>query len=300
MAGLTDCSGVTSVNVQYTKDFHEIKMKQYIPSASLRGSTDQINLQVVSPVMTYHGGKILTTTVIKSIFWGTSWVNYVGDKITGTDTLYTGFSNSNYANTVVEFTGTNGQVGPATTYQGSVIDGSPATGGSKVFPILVEVCKMVANGNIIIDPNGNGYYPVYSDIKRPPTANFCAWHASGSCNSVPVQIGFFFNLDGDAGCDPVDTSGLHSQGLAALANVAVHELAEVMSDPTMNSWYELTPNGKAENGDKCAWVFPVPLITLNDIDKTQWKLQAEWSNNAYNTGTGLPNRMGQPGCLSGA
>ena len=43
-----------------------------------------------NPNMTYHGGKIMTTRYTKAIFWGTSWGNYSGDKITGIDTWYTG------------------------------------------------------------------------------------------------------------------------------------------------------------------------------------------------------------------
>ena len=57
-------------------------------------------------------------------------VNVGGDKITGIDDWYTGHSNSNYAKTVDEYTGTNGQVGPTTTYQGHVIDTSAAAGGA--------------------------------------------------------------------------------------------------------------------------------------------------------------------------
>jgi hypothetical protein len=65
--------------------------------------------------MTYHGGKIMPATVAASIFWGASWGTYSGDEITGLDNWYTGFSKSNYAKTSDECTGTNGQVGPATT-----------------------------------------------------------------------------------------------------------------------------------------------------------------------------------------
>src|SRR5690242_14163680 len=53
--------------------------------------------------MTYHGGKIMNTTVAKSIFWGTSWASYSGDKITGMDSWYQGFGNSNYAKTSDEY-----------------------------------------------------------------------------------------------------------------------------------------------------------------------------------------------------
>jgi hypothetical protein len=31
----------------------------------------------------------------------------------------------------------------------------------------------------------------------------------------------------------------------------------------------------------------------------QWKIQGEWSNNAYTANTGYPNGSGRNGCLSG-
>jgi hypothetical protein len=248
-----------------------------------------------NPNMTYHGGKIMTTVVSKAIFWGTSWATYSGDKITGIDDWYNGHNQSNYAKTVNEYTGSNGQVGSDTlTHQGHVIDTSTASGGNSALTILNEVCKQISVGNIVADHNGNGYYPVYSDVKRG-NAGYCAWHSAGTCNGNLVQFAFFFNLDGDAGCDPQDTSGLHSQGLAALVNVTGHEISEARSDPSSpGAWYD---SGGAENGDKCAWTFGAPLVTFSNGN--QWKIQGEWSNKAYTAGTGYPNVSGQKGCLSG-
>jgi hypothetical protein len=243
-----------------------------------------------SPNMTYHGGKILPYTVAKAIFWGKSWATYSGDKITGMDSWYTGFNVSNYAAATDEYTGTNGQVTAALTYQGHVVDTSAASGGSNTATILAEVCNVITSP----DSSGNGYYPVYTDIPRG-SANYCAWHSAGSCGSTPVQFAFFFKLDGDAGCDPQDTSGLHSQGLAAIANVSGHELSEARSDPASpGAWYD---SSGAENGDKCAWTFGAPLVTFSN--GTEWKIQGEWSNVAYNSGTGYANSSGQKGCLSG-
>jgi hypothetical protein len=244
-----------------------------------------------SPNMSYHGGKIMTTAGTANIFWGSSWSNltFVGDKISGLDTWYTGFDRSNYAKTSDEYTGTNGQVGAATTHLGHVIDTSPASGIS-TSAILAEVCKVITSP----DSSGNGYYSVYIDQPRG-NAGYCAWHSAGSCGGVPVQFAFFFNLDGDSGCDPQDTSGLHSQGLAALANVSGHELSEARTDPASpGAWYD---SFGAENGDKCAWTFGAPLVTFSN--GSQWKIQGEWSNAAYTAGTGYPNRSGQKGCLSG-
>src|SRR2546429_444058 len=66
-----------------------------------------------SPLMTWHGGSIMTTAVTQSIFWGPKWGNasFYGDKIAGLDSFYQGFGNSNYSKTSDEYTGTNGQVG---------------------------------------------------------------------------------------------------------------------------------------------------------------------------------------------
>jgi hypothetical protein len=242
-----------------------------------------------SPNMTYHGGKIMPYTVAQPIFWGTSWGSYSGDKITGIDSWYSGFGNSHYAEASDEYTGTNGQVTPTTTAHTHVLDTSASTGGNNTSAILAEVCKKITP-----DSSGNGYYPVYTDTPRG-NAGYCAWHSYGTCGGTPVQFAFFFKLDGDAGCDPQDTSGLHSQGLAALANVSGHELSEARSDPASpGAWYD---SSGAENGDKCAWTFGAPLVTFSN--GTQWKIQGEWSNAAYTAGTGYPNSSGQRGCLSG-
>jgi hypothetical protein len=240
--------------------------------------------------MTYHGGKIMTTANVRAIFWGTSWGTYTGDKITGIDTYYTGLTNSNYAKTVDEYTGTNGQVAPTDTYLGHIVDGTAAAGGGNTSTILAEVCKVIASP----DTTGNGYYPVYTDVPRG-NAGYCAWHSAGTCGGKAVQFAFFFKLDGDAGCDPQDTQTGHSQGLAAIANVSGHELSEARSDPASpGAWYD---SSGAENGDKCAWTFNVPYVTFPDGNK--WKLQGEWSNAAYTAGTGYPNSSGQKGCLDG-
>lgn len=242
-----------------------------------------------SPLMLWHNGPIMTDSAVRVIYWGPSWGNssFIGDKMTGLTSWYTGFSGSNYAKTSDEYTGTNGQVGPNTTLGSDVIDLSPAGSGAKTSTILAEVCRKIAA------PVANGYYPVYVDLPRGH-AGYCAYHSWGSCGGTPVQFAFFWNLDGDPGCDPQDTSGGHSQGLAALSNVSGHELSEARTDPRGTGWFD---SSGEENGDKCAWTFGVPLVKFTN--GIQWKIQGEWSNAAYNGGTGYPNSSGQKGCLSG-
>jgi hypothetical protein len=238
--------------------------------------------------MTWHNGQIMPTASTAVIFWGTSWATYSGDKITGLDSWYTGASGATYTNTVNEYTGTNGQVTSQISYGGHYTDTSAAPSGApSTSAILAEVCKVIPS------PVSSGYYAVYVDTPRGNTG-YCAWHSYGYCGTTPVQFAFFFNLDGDPGCDPQDSSGLHSQGLAALANVSGHELSEARSDPRNGGWYD---QRGAENGDKCAWTFGTPLLAFSN--GTRWKIQGNWSNKAYTARSGYPNSSGQVGCIDG-
>ena len=236
--------------------------------------------------MLFHNGEIMTGASVHAIFWGTSWPGNASDKISGMDSYYQGFGNSTYAAASNEFSGTNGQVTSSVSYSGHTVDGSAASGGGSTSAILAEVCKVIGTSAV-----HNGYYPVYVDLPRG-RAGYCGYHSAGTCNGVTVQFAFFWNLDGDAGCDSGDTSGLHSQGLAAIANTSSHELSEARTDPNNGGWYDSSGN---ENGDKCNFIFPQPLVTFSN--GTQWKAQAEWSNAAFTAGTGFPNSSGQLGCI---
>jgi hypothetical protein len=152
--------------------------------------------------------------------------------------------------------------------------------------VLSEVCKVVPK------PVANAYYPVYVDKSRGG-ANYCAYHSSGSCNGTPIEFGFFFKLDGDAGCNPQSTVAGQSEGLQADANVSGHELSETRSDPNGNAWYDSSGN---ENGDKCAWTFGGSYVLFGT---QEWKIQGNWSNYDYDHNTGYANSSGQNGCADG-
>jgi hypothetical protein len=244
-------------------------------------------------LLNWNGGPVQHGTIVTPIFWGTSWSTNAGDKIEGLKAFYTGVGGSTYANTNTEYyDGSSSKfvssVVSLNTVPPSYIDSSKAaTSGSSTSNILAEVCKVYPN------PISGGYYPVYVDQPRG-SAGYCAWHSAGSCNGIPIQFGFFFKLDGDAGCDPgtagsYDGTHSNSQGLAALANVSGHELSEMLTDPKLNAWYD---RSGSENADKCAWTFGSSLLTFPG--GSTWKIQGNFSNAAYNAGTGYTK-----GCIDG-
>lgn len=247
-----------------------------------------------SPNLIYHGGPVMTTgAYVEPIFWGARWndSSFVSDKISGLQSFYSTIGGSPYEGTNTEYTDSSAtNVGTAVTLGATHIDLSTAVrSGSHTQPILDEVCANVTN---LVT---NGYYPVYVDSPRGH-AQYCAWHSVGTCpgSNTTVQFAFFFNLDGDAGCDPEDPATVHSQGLEAEANVSGHELSEALTDPHLDAWFD--SNG-AENSDKCAWSFgPADLKFSHG---SEWKIQGNWSNAAFNAGTGFANRSGQNGCIDG-
>jgi len=229
-------------------------------------------------LLAYHNGGVMTTgATIKAIFWG-NWSS-PGDKISGMTTFYGGISDTPYLRSNSEYTQSGGaHVSPTVAWQGVTTDSAatpskdPGTAG-----VLAEVQKALqASGTT---PTANGYYPVYTDIPRG-TANYCAWHSWGSIGSTPVQFAFFFNLDGDGGCDPGSDGTSHSQGLRAIANVSGHELSEALTDPRGAGWYD---RQGAENSDKCAWTFGGNVTFTGG---STWKIQGNFSNTAYNNRSG--------------
>jgi hypothetical protein len=240
-----------------------------------------------SPDLIYHGGPVMHGTHVEPIFWG-DWSS-PGDKISGLQKFYGGLGGSSYGGTNTEYTDSTGNASSATTLGATHMDPSgPPRKAPRTSAILAEVCKTITN------PVEGGYYPVYVTTKRG-RAGYCAWHSAGTCGSTTVQFAFFFNLDGDPGCDPGDSSSGHSQGLSALANVSGHEWSEMVTDRHLDAWYDA---GGAENSDKCAWTFGSKLLSLGG---SQWMVQGNWSNNAYDNNRGYtdPTSGFVRGCIDG-
>jgi hypothetical protein len=243
-----------------------------------------------SPNLLYHGGLVMRNgAAVTAIFWGSSWSNS-DPTIAGVADFYSGVGGSSYAGTNTEYTdSTGGHVSSAVSYNGAVVDASTGPARApKTSAVLAEVAKVITN------PVSNGYYPVYVDAPRGH-AGYCAWHSYGTINGVTVQFAFFFNLAGDPGCDPESPVTAYSQNVAALANVSGHELSEALTDPNLNAWYD---SSGAENSDKCAWTFGSKLLRFGG---TEWKIQGNWSNAAYNANQGYTDSAAGfvRGCIDG-
>lgn len=237
------------------------------------GGAGKNNSPAATSNLTYHNGPVMSASVnVVPLYWGTSWANasFTGDKIAGLKSLYAGYNNSTYANISTQYLDSSKQSTSksVTVDSATNIDLSIASSDStKIFNKIVEKFS----GTL----SPNSFYPVYTDIPRG-NAGYCAWHSYGTVTqsgiTFKVKFAFFFSLAGDSGCSASYDASSYSKVTQSLANVSAHELAEAMTDPELNAWYD---KQGYENADKCAWKFSGVQTLSND---STWALQGEWSN----------------------
>jgi hypothetical protein len=248
-----------------------------------------------SLLMTYHGGYVMSASSTVAIFWGPEWTDagFAGDKVAGVDSFLAGFGGSVYARTLNEYAVGGAVAQSASTYEGHTFDTTqPPANALTPLEVTEEACKIAGN-----HPDPGTVYFVYGS-PRLAQLDFCAYHTAWTCShgGAPVQVAYVPNLDGFRGCDIRDTQTRHSEGLSAIANATAHELAETITDPQLDAWYQDDPGGGIgeEVADKCAYAFPRRATRL--ANGSSWKIQMLWSNAAYLAGRGQPNYFGQLGC----
>ncbi len=217
-----------------------------------------------------HGGKILPASDVYYIWWGnqSAWPS---DAISGLTTLAGGFNGSKFLSDIFpQYMRTSGV---STAFVQSVYDSSTPPGhGPKTSTIVSEACKMIGANGLKLD--SSAIYVVLTS-NFPSGVNYCAWHSSGSCNGVTIQVAYMPNTTGVSGCnDPVLSCNSNTQGTNSIANVLSHEFSEAITDATGSAWYD---SSGSEIGDKCAWTFQSCVTLANG---SSWQLQEEWSNTA--------------------
>ena len=101
-------------------------------------------------------------------------------------------------------------------------------------------------------------------------SNFCAYHGVISAHKNVTYTDLPYMTDAGANCgkDSVNGSGGLLDGVSIVEG---HELAEAITDPLLNAWYDASGN---EIGDKCAWT------GLGDITVSgrSFAVQPLWNN----------------------
>ncbi len=211
-----------------------------------------------------HGGVVLDSSTTHAIYWGTP-SDFPSDLEAGMADLLSGLSGSGYLDIAAEYMR---GAAVSTTYGGSVTDFSaPPRKAPRVSDIASEVCRLFPS------PDPDGVYIVFTS--NAPHVNYCAWHASATCNGVTFQVAYVPNQALLPACSPYTRVDLgcnsYSDGTVTSADSVAHELMEAITDAHLDAWYD---KSGLEIADKCNYDYQACVA----LSTGSWQIQSEWSN----------------------
>jgi serine protease len=100
---------------------------------------------------------------------------------------------------------------------------------------------------------------------------WCAYHGAVSSDPNVTYTNLPYMTDAGSSCGENSVNGGSAGTLDGVSIVEGHEMAESITDPLLNAWYD---SSGQEIGDKCAW------INLQDISTSggSFAVQPLWSN----------------------
>ena len=137
-------------------------------------------------------------------------------------------------------------------------------GGTKLTDKGVLGLVTLAAGST---PDVNAIYLVLSSSDIAETSGFlskyCGWHSYNTTafKGKPIKYAFVGNpAKSLSSCAYQTTSSPNNNpGVDAMISVIAHELAETVTDPQLNAWYNSAGN---ENADMCGWTYGSTLTLL--------------------------------------
>ncbi len=152
------------------------------------------------------------------------------------------------------------------------------------------IASALASGALPADPNGAYFVLASKEIKQSPgfCRQYCGWYTYGEINDRDMRYSFVGGAQQCASaCPKPSVSQGSNLGADAMANMVAHELAESISDPNLNPWFDQLREGAP---DKCAWTYGPTKVLPNSahynvtwVDQTlrqptNWLPQYNWQN----------------------
>jgi len=214
--------------------------------------------------ISYHSGPVILGTTNVYVIWYGAWsTNNPGANAIVTSFLSNIGGSSWFGINTTYHNGSNQYVSNSVHYGGSTTDtGSQGTNltDQKVANV---VSSAITGGKLPKDTNA--LYFVLTSKEIGETSGFCSqycgWHTHGSLSGSDIKYSFV----GDAGrcisgCAGQSNGPNGNPGADGMVSVIAHELAETVTDPDLNAWYD---SQGYENADKCAWQFTPTSTAAN-------------------------------------
>lgn len=224
-----------------------------------------------APVLTNHGGTVLTNVQVVPIFWGAEWTSGSTAALPAqVDAFFDFILSSSVIDMLGEYSLPGKNIGRGSRLGSVMVNSEPGTvsgSGRLVTDAQIQTALQGwVNNHTVPAVTANTLYFVY----LPPNctcdgpagngascAQFCGYHDHFGSGVYYAVIPF-------ANCNGCVFPG---NFLDTLTEVSSHELCEAITDPTLGTWWD--PNTGNEIGDIC---------NRQAVRLGNYLVQTEWSN----------------------
>ncbi|HSZ30645.1 MAG TPA: hypothetical protein VK784_12935, partial [Pseudonocardiaceae bacterium] len=200
--------------------------------------------QVITGTMTNHGGPVQTAPKVYVVFW--DWTSDPSGEQAYLTRFLQSVGGTSWLGTLKQY----GAGAQANLLAGTWSDTNPIPATPTDAQIQAEAARAASHfgaGNsvnvqiVVATPTGHSTSGFGTQ--------YCAYHGAVSSDPSITYTDLPYMTDAGGSCGEDSVNGA-SGTLDGVSIVEGHELAEAISDPLLNAWYD---SGGNEIGDKCAW-----------------------------------------------
>jgi hypothetical protein len=216
-----------------------------------------------------HGGPVQTAPRVYVVFWG--WTSDPHGEQPYLTRFLSSVGGTSWLSTVNQYSGAG--------WTGDLLAGTWSDTAS--VPLHPTDSQIQAEAARAASHFGAGTSDNVEIVVATPTGHstsgfgtqWCAYHGAVSSDRNITYTDLPYMTDAGASCGENSVNGGSAGTLDGVSIVEGHEMAESITDPLLNAWYD---SSGQEIGDKCAW------INLHDISTSggSFAVQPLWSNAA--------------------
>ncbi|HLX48992.1 MAG TPA: hypothetical protein VKS82_11720 [Streptosporangiaceae bacterium] len=224
-----------------------------------------IKPRIITGTMTNHGGPVQTAPRVYVVFW--DWVSDPSGEQAYLTRFLSNIGGTSWLGTVKQY----GAGAQANLLAGTWSDTNPVPASPSDAQIQAEAARAASHfgaGNsvnvqiVVATPTGHST-PGFG-------TSFCAYHGAVAADPSVTYTDLPYMTDAGGSCGEDSVNGANGR-LDGVSIVEGHELAEAITDPLLNAWYD---SGGNEIGDKCAWTNLANISTGGG----SFAVQPLWSN----------------------
>lgn len=239
----------------------------------------------------YHGGQVVDHPITVYYLWYGNWT--AGGPAVRLVEEFTGWIGASpwYAMNRAYVDARGASPSTTVTFGGSAYDAYSQGAVVSDDAIAAAVVRAVSRGALPDDPRG--VYLVLGSADVDATSGFCtAYCGFHKVATLPSGAHRYYGYVGDTrrcglGCAMQHVGPNGDSPADGMISIIAHELAEVVTDPYADAWYDAAG---LENADKCIWVFGKTYAAPNgakanmELGGRHYLVQANWKLDAYGAG----------------